>query len=97
MNYNKNFKANLYLGCLELAELIIFAICFPIYYIYGFNKYVFIGVVAVVPFILTVLEFYPTMDIVKKIRTASYLELAEFVVFFIDLGAYIAALFLLHS
>jgi len=93
---NKHFKADVYLLIVELTELVILVTCFICFFTCGLNKYVYICLVTILPFILTVMEFYPCMDIIQRRKVATYFEFAELGLFIADMALYITAMFVLN-
>jgi len=97
MILNKREKRNLYLGIMEIIELVLLLITTIISYSSGLGIYVYTFVVGVVPFILTVLQFYPTMDLFKRKGNMNKVEWAELIGFVVVLVFYIVCLYLLND
>jgi len=97
MMMNKREKKNLYLGIVEIVELFLLLIMTIISYSVGLDVYVYTFVVGVVPFVLTVLQFYPTMDLFKRKGNMNRIEWAELIGFVLILIFYIVCLYLLND
>lgn len=94
---NKRDKKNLYLGLLELGQFILLFIMLLVTLYRGIDLYVYTFVVGVVPFILMVLQFYPTMDLFKRKGNMNKVEWAELIGFFINIAFYITCLYLFND
>jgi len=94
---NKREKRNLYLGSLELIHFLLLSIMTIVTLAIGINLYVYTFVIGVVPFVLMVLQFYPTMDLFKRKGNMNKVEWIELIGFFINIIFYIVCLFLLNN
>ncbi|MFA6796908.1 MAG: hypothetical protein WCR63_05025 [Bacilli bacterium] len=94
---NKREKKNLYLGSIELAQFLLLSVMIFVTLARGIDIYVYTFVIGVVPFILMVLQFYPTMDLFKRKGNMNKIEWIELFGFFINIALYITCLFLLNN
>jgi hypothetical protein len=92
----KDTKKNIYLLSLEALELLDLLLCLIFFYTLKIPTWTYIVFVAAVPFILTCMEFYPSMDIVQKIKMAFGYEISLLVFFGVDLAFYIVCMFILR-
>jgi hypothetical protein len=93
---NKQEKKNLYLSLLEISELLCLSLSMIFFYTIGLNIVVYVIFIGVIPFILTIMSFYPAMDLFGRKRNISKLELFELLFFFVIVAYYIACLFLCY-
>ncbi len=94
---NKREKKNAYLGSLESIQFLLLLIMLIVTLSIGINIYVYTFVVGLVPFILMVLQFYPTMDLFKRKGNMNRVEWIELFGFFVNIAFYITCLFLLNN
>ncbi len=93
---NSEDKKIIKVSVLELSLLIDLLVCTICRYTCGLNSIVYIFLVGILPFVLLLFIFYPTMDLFKKIKNLSSVEKINLVGFFVLIVYYITAMFILR-
>lgn len=96
LTYEQVRKEKKRLLILEISEAVYLLVLYLLFYLVGYPNYISIIFVDVVPFIFTMFEFYPVIDLFNRKFMFTLKEALLFLGFIIVISAYITGMFLLR-